>query len=253
MVSYYVVAVTEPAREQVRIAAAKRNGPVERRRFEVRWNLASNPAHEGSKGTYVTRKLLSFCDGNRGWAVTVCGPGDRAPGKKAAKFLLPREGALPCDQSIGCAAAALVNGVGCMLGTEKARKAYGVFLEETPYFVRLRDAHMAMQKLKNGLKASKEKQKTLDEGETWEEFLVAKMMGVYVVRVLERSVMDHMFAVDCGTQLIWDSAERHPMKLCYAALEACDGDEAAGAKMIEVAKLEEYERKKGSKKPRTSD
>ena len=97
--------------------------------------------------------------------------------------------------------------------------------------------------MNNGLKASKVKQKTLDEGETWEEFLMEKMTGMYVVRVLERNVVDYMFAVDCGTQLIWDSIERHPMKLCYAELEACGGDETAGAKIIEVAKMEEYERK----------
>ncbi len=73
--------------------------------------------------------------------------------------------------------------------------------------------------------------------ESWYGFLDHAKKGVFLIRLYETGVVDHVVVLDCGRRLIFDSAEVWPLKLSMDALEACAGDEAVRPRIIKLREV----------------
>lgn len=65
--------------------------------------------------------------------------------------------------------------------------------------------------------------------------------GVYMVRLVQKNIVDHCVVVDDDRKLIYDSMGMYPMRLCVEALHVYAGAEASDVKALEVRSLVELE------------
>lgn len=54
-------------------------------------------------------------------------------------------------------------------------------------------------------------------------FLISRRQGVFVVRLFENRVVDHVVAVDFVRRLVYDGEEEYPLRSSVDVLKMCGG------------------------------
>ena len=68
-------------------------------------------------------------------------------------------------------------------------------------------------------------------------FFANATSGVFLLHLQELDVVDHIIIVDANRKLIFDSAEKFPMRLSERLLRQCGGEEAANLKIVTARHL----------------
>ena len=187
----------------------------------------------------LKKSLKDWCTQNSGKTVDISGPGHRGRIKGERQFQERNHGPLLMAANNGnCAIAALVNGIDVLLGRDKARDAMTKWIDECPRLRGLKDVARLLHRLSFSLTVQKipkvEMKAFLQDAFAW---LANRKSDVWIVRVVENNMVDHVVAIDGSRKLVLDSASRYPFHLRLELLKQLGGSDARALKVVEVRKL----------------
>ena len=137
-----------------------------------------------------------------------------------------------------CMTAAITNAVDIVAGREVANAVNEYCFEESPHFLKIREATLLLHELATGVemrKIPKCDAKVFKENPF--AYLARRDSGVYLVHVFRPNLVSHILVVDASRKLIIDSAEDFPMRLSESLLRKCGGQAATALRIGEVRKI----------------
>ena len=137
-----------------------------------------------------------------------------------------------------CMIAAITNAVDIVAEREIANAVNKYCFEESPHFLKIREATLLLHELATG--AEMRKIPTCDAKVFKENpfaYLASRDSGVYLVYLFQPNLVSHTLVVDAGRKHIIDSAEYVPMRLSESLLRKCGGEAATAPRIGEVRKI----------------
>lgn len=199
------------------------------------------PANKRNNRAFKQRKLrilaLAWCMENKGFALTVGGPGARGVISNVSAYQITSFGSVYAQKAEGnCMESALVNAVDIVFGREIAQKVQDHFKEELPHITHLKEIMELLHKLRISGRLQKIKH---DSNYLQNPFKVIAEFtsGIYLVHLKETGIVDYVVAVDANRRIILDSQEKYPMSLNENVLRLCGGDSASNLTVHCVRRL----------------
>lgn len=188
----------------------------------------------------VRESVLKFVRRNPGIVVMLGSPSSRKQNSALARYHLLHEHHLyasSCD--LDCLLAAFVNACGTWPGSEVADKMRARMLADSMHFTKIGQVGNFVHRMGINCrikKPSKGVRKMLHTDKLKSPFawLAEGAKGVWIVRLVQVNVVDHCIALDADKSVIYDSEERHPIRITKESLEMCGGP---GAKRLRVAEM----------------
>ena len=133
---------------------------------------------------------------------------------------------------------AITNAVDIVAGLEVANGVSEYCFEESPKFLKIREAILLLHELAAGVEMRKiPKSDAKVFKENLFAYLASSDSGVYLVHVFQPNLVSHTLVVEAGRKLIIDSAEDFPMRLSESLLRKCGGEAANALRIREVRKI----------------
>lgn len=189
--------------------------------------------------------IVKFMKKNPGFFVKIGGPKKRIVTGSTKMFVTEAFGKNPIvSNDGGCMDAALINAVAALRDNNDWKDAKEK-LEKVAYtYSNLKQCSRTLQQLKLKIQmnniSSDLKHSFKENG--------FKMFndvegGVFIARLMQVNVVDHVVCVDANRKLILDSAEEYPLKLSAEALKLCAGDNCSNPRMVEVVEIVDLSKK----------
>lgn len=187
----------------------------------------------------LKKSLKTWCTQNEGQIVDIGGPGYRGKIIKERQFQERSCGPLLMLANNGnCAIAALVNGIDALIGRDKAKEAMERWMEECPRLKGLKEVAGLLHRLSFLLTVEKVPKAEMsvfkEDSFAW---LADRRSDIWMVRVVQNNLVDHVVAIDGSRKLVLDSASRYPLHLIIEVLRQLGGSNARALKVVEVRKL----------------
>ena len=159
--------------------------------------------------------------------LTIGGPGARGPIENVIAYEMRGESVFMRSRDGDCAYAALVNGIDRLCGRTNSEKARDYLQENLTYVRSLRALTSVVKKLgvRVELQRIPKNQRGIFNKDPFGWISTAKE-GIMLVRVEEKTIVDHCIVVDTRARLIIDSCHEFPLRLSVDILRSC-GDSSA--------------------------
>ena len=137
-----------------------------------------------------------------------------------------------------CMAATITNAVDIVAGREVANAVNEYCFEESPHFLKIREATLLLHELATGVEMRKipKSDAKMFKKNTF-AYLASIDSRVCLVHVFQPNLVSHTLVVDAGRKLIIDCAEDFPMRLSESLLRKCGGEAATALCIGEVRKI----------------
>jgi len=195
-------------------------------------------------GTALVQGIVRFCQKYRGLAIVVGGPGARERNDALVPFHRQHVGvAVTLCTFFDCVEASLINALRCLNGDVAVGKAVRFFKERSQRCANVGQVGSLVHKLKVKcqLRRCDLGDLKLMQGQGRErafEMVASKTEGVWIVRLYQSEVVDHLVVVDVKRKVIIDSEEIYPVKLSVSTLRMCGGPRANKLRVIQLYRME---------------
>ncbi len=203
---------------------------------------------EAEKRLLVVQHLSQWVRANPGVAVIVGGPGQRSSSQTLRDHIVrskPTAWSMPPGR---CLDGAIAHAVACLLGEEAGKRALVDLnsMKNRVGITTLKSTRDILHKLSAKVEMRKPTKKDREEMQGSRHafrWLAESAKGIWLVRVVESGIVDHCFCVDTSEALIFDSAEKYPLRLTEEVLKLCGGETSKTVKFAEAVRVVKQQQK----------